>query len=121
MNAVTLIGDLVTEVEVRDLEEGKKVATFLLAVERGRAAGGAAGGADFVRIAAWNRQAEACARRLGRGDRVAVDGRLRSRSWEDADGKRRSAVEVVAKAVEFLPTDDERSRDTSKEEATVTR
>jgi len=116
MNAVTLIGDLVTEVEVRDLEEGK-VATFLLAVERG----GAAGGADFVRIAAWNRQAEACARRLGRGDRVAVDGRLRSRSWEDADGKRRSAVEVVAKAVEFLPTDDERSRETSKEEATVTR
>jgi len=50
-----------------------------------------------------------------------VDGRLRSRSWEDADGKRRSAVEVVAKAVEFLPTDDERSRETSKEEATVTR
>jgi single-stranded DNA-binding protein len=33
---------------------------------------------------------------------VAIDGKLRSRSWEDAEGKRRSAVEVVADRVQFL-------------------
>src|SRR5438067_12233546 len=102
---ITLLGDLATEVEVREVGEGRKVASFLLAVERS----GTAGGADFIRIAAWNRQAEACARRLGRGDRVAVDGRLRSRSWEDPDGKRRCAVEVVAKAVALFPPERDRS------------
>ena len=115
MNVVTLIGDLATEVDLRELDDGKKVATFLLAVDRT----GSAGGADFIRIAAWNRQAEACASHLGRGKRVAVDGRLRSRSWEEPDGKRRSAVEVVAKAVEFLPSQDDGPADAAVEEAAV--
>lgn len=115
MNVVTLLGDLATDVEVRELGDGKKVASFLLAVERS----GAAGGADFIRIAAWNRQAEACARRLGRGNRVAVDGRLRSRSCEDPDGKRRSAVEVVAKAIEFLASESDRSTEAARKEAAV--
>ena len=113
---ITLLGDLATEVEVREVGEGRKVASFLLAVERS----GTAGGADFIRIAAWNGQAEACARRLGRGDRVAVDGRLRGRSWEDPDGKRRSTVEVVAKAIEFVPSEGV-ARGKPREEAAVAR
>ena len=98
MNVVTLIGNLATDVEVRDLAEGRKVATFLLAVDRP----GAEAKADFVRITTWNKQAEVCGRFLTKGKRVAVDGKLRSRSWEDAEGKRRSAVEVVANSVQFL-------------------
>ena len=94
---VTLIGNLATEVELREVAGGKKVASFVLAVDR--ASGD--GGADFLRIAAWDRQGELCAEHLSTGSRVAVDGRLRSRSWEQ-DGKRRSAVEVVARRVEFL-------------------
>lgn len=97
MNVVTLIGNLATDVEVRDVGEDKKVASFLLAVDRP-----GQGGADFVRIAAWNRQAEVCGQFLAKGKRVAVDGRLRSRSWEEPDGKRRSAIEVVANRVQFL-------------------
>ena len=97
MNVVTLIGNLATDVELRELPGGKKVAGFLLAIDRG----GEGGGADFVRVCAWERQAELCAEHLGKGRRVAVDGRLRSSSWEE-DGKRRSAVEVVARRVEFL-------------------
>jgi single-strand DNA-binding protein len=97
MNVVTLIGNLASEVEVRDVGDGKKVASFLLAVDRGSADGGA----DFVRVSAWERQAELCGEYLSKGRRVAVDGRLRSHSWED-EGKRRSAVEVVARRVEFL-------------------
>ena len=98
MNVVTLIGNLATDVELREVAGGKKVAGFLLAVDRP----GPDGGADFLRIAAWERQAEACAQYLSKGKRVAVDGRLRSRSWEEPDGKRRSAVEVVANRVQFL-------------------
>jgi len=100
MNNVQLIGNLATEVELRDVtagdEQEKKVASFLLAIDRGSRAG-----ADFVWITAWDRQAELCAQYLGKGNRVAVDGRLRSRTWEQ-DGRRRDAVEVVARRVEFL-------------------
>ncbi len=97
MNSVDLIGNLATDVELRDVGEDKKVASFLLAVDRG----GRDGGADFVWVSAWDRQGELCAEYLGKGSRIAVDGRLKSRTWEQ-DGKRRDAVEVVARRVEFL-------------------
>ncbi len=97
MNVVTLIGNLATEVELREIEPGKRLASFVLAVDRASRDGGA----DFVNVSAWDRQAELCAEYLGKGRRIAVDGRLMSRSWEE-DGKRRSAVEVVARRVEFL-------------------
>ena len=92
-----LIGNLATGVELRDVTDEKKVASFLLAIDRGSKDGGA----DFVWISAWDRQAELCAQYLAKGGRVAVDGRLKSRTWEQ-DGNRRDAVEVVARRVEFL-------------------
>jgi single-strand DNA-binding protein len=97
MNVVTLIGNLATEVEMREVVPDKRVATFVLAVDRPSRDGGA----DFVTVSAWDRQGELCAEYLGKGRRVAIDGRLKSRSWEE-EGKRRSAVEVVARRVEFL-------------------
>jgi single-strand DNA-binding protein len=97
MNVVTLIGNVATDVDLRTVGDERKVASFLLAVDRPGDKG-----ADFVSVSVWNRQAEVCAQYLQKGRRVAVDGRLRSRSWEDADGKRRSAVEVSANSVEFL-------------------
>ena len=103
MNVVTLIGNLATDVEVREVGDDRTVASFLLAVDRP----GAEAQADFFRIAAWNRQAEVCDRFLSKGKRVAIDGRLRSRSWEDDEGKRRSAVEVVANSVQFLSPPDQ--------------
>ena len=98
MNAVQLIGNLATDVELKELAEGKRVVSFLLAVDRMSKDGGA----DFVRISVWDRQAELCNQFLHKGDRAAVEGRLRSRSWEAPDGTRRSAVEVSASRVEFL-------------------
>jgi single-strand DNA-binding protein len=95
MNSVSLIGNLATEVELREVGADRKVASFLLAVGRGR------DGADFVGVSAWDRQAELCRDYLGKGQRVGVEGRLRSRSWEE-DGKRRTVVEVVARRVDFL-------------------
>jgi len=97
VNTVMLIGNLASDVDVKDIGDDKKVANFLLAVDRP----GQDSGADFIRVSTWNRQAETCAEFLSKGARVAVDGRLRSRSWED-EGKRRSAIEVVANRVQFL-------------------
>jgi single-strand DNA-binding protein len=98
VNCVTLVGNLASDVEMKELAEERKLASFLLAVDRESADGGA----DFIRVVCWNRQAETCAEYLARGEQVAIDGRLRSRSWQDPDGKRRTAVEVVASRVQFL-------------------
>jgi len=101
VNVVTLIGNLATEVELREVGDGKRVASFLLAVDRRTKEGGA----DFIRVSAWDRQADACGQYLAKGRRVAIDGYLRSRSWED-QGKRRRDVEVVARSVQFLSPPD---------------
>jgi single-strand DNA-binding protein len=97
VNVVTLIGNLATDVELREVGPEKKVASFVLAIDRASRDGGA----DFVSVSAWDRQAELCAEYLGKGRRIAVDGRLRSRSWEE-EGKRRTRIEVVARRIEFL-------------------
>jgi len=96
MNTVSLIGNLATDVELRSVGEEKKVASFLLAVDRG-----GRDGADFIGVSVWDRQAELCAEYLARGRRVGVAGYLRSRSWEE-EGRRRRVVEVVAQRVDFL-------------------
>ena len=97
MNVVTLIGNLATDVELRDVGQDRQVATFVLAVDRP-----AKDEADFVRVSTWNKQAEVCAQYLAKGRKVGIDGRLRSSSWEDSDGNKRNAIEVVANRVEFL-------------------
>jgi single-strand DNA-binding protein len=114
VNVVTLIGNLATDVDLRELDGDRRVATFLLAVDRRTPDGKA----DFVRVSVWNKQAEICSQYLEKGKLVGVDGRLRSRSWEDEAGKRRSAVEVAAHQVEFLsPRDGSPSGDTPFQEA----
>jgi single-strand DNA-binding protein len=97
VNVVTLIGNLATDVDLREVGDGKKVASFLLAIDRPTT-----NEADFVRITVWERQAETCAAYLSKGRRVAVDGRLRSSSWDAPTGEKRRAVEVVANRVDFL-------------------
>jgi single-strand DNA-binding protein len=98
VNVVTLIGNLATDVELKEVSGGKRLATFVLAVDRPSKDGGA----DFVPVTVWERQAELCGQYLAKGRRVGLDGRLRSRSWSTEDGSRRSAIEVVANRVEFL-------------------
>ena len=97
MNNVSVIGNLATDVEVRDVGE-KQVSKFLLAVDRVSKDGGA----DFIGVSVWERQGELCAQYLGKGRRVGIEGYLRSHSWEDDQGKRRREVEIVARRIDFL-------------------
>jgi single-strand DNA-binding protein len=96
VNSVNLIGNLCSDVELKQLGDEKKVANFRVAVNRGKEAD-----ADFFRVTVWDRQADLCAEYLCKGRKVGIEGRLRSRSWED-DGQKRSIVEIVANRVEFL-------------------
>lgn len=99
MNTVILIGNLTTDVELREFGPEKHLATFRLAVDRG----GKESETDFFRISVWDRQAQLCADYLSKGRKIALEGRLRYSTWEE-EGKKRSKVEVVAYRVEFLST-----------------
>ena len=101
LNVVTLIGRLTADPDLRYSPEGVARARFTLAVDRPHAKDGQQQ-TDFVDIVAWRRLAEVVAEYTRKGSLVAVQGRLQIRSYEDRDGNRRKAAEVVADEVRFL-------------------
>ena len=101
LNRVILIGRLTKDPELRYTASGLAVAHFTLAVDR-RVSKDRERETDFIDIVVWQKQAENCANYLGKGRLVAVDGRLQIRSYDDNQGIRRKAAEVVAENVRFL-------------------
>lgn len=102
LNKIILIGRLVQDPELRYTPSGTAVTKFTLAVNRSRANKQGESEADFIDIVVWQKQAEVCANYLGKGRLVAVEGRLQIRSYDDSQGIRRKAAEVVANTVRFL-------------------
>lgn len=98
MNRVLLTGRLVRDPELRTTATGKTVTTFSIATHQ------YVGGkelSDFHSIVAWNRLAETCGKYLGKGQLVAIEGRMTTRSWE-TQGVRHWKTEIVAASVEML-------------------
>jgi len=102
LNRVILVGRLTRDPEMRYTPEGVAVTSFDLAVDRPYVTREGERGTDFLRIVTWRKLAEVCANNLVKGRLVAVDGHLRTRSFEGRDGVRRRATEVVADTVRFL-------------------
>ena len=102
MNHIVLIGRLTRDPELRYTPNGTAVTNFDLAVERPTANHQGEREADFIRIIAWQKQAELCANYLKKGRLVAVEGRLQIRNYETQDGQKRRVAEVVANFVQFL-------------------
>lgn len=102
MNKVILVGRLTQDPEMRYTQSGTPVASFTLAVNRRFANQQGEREADFINIVVWQKLAENCANYLNKGSQVAVEGRLQIRSYDDRQGIRRKAAEVVANEVEFL-------------------
>lgn len=57
--------------------------------------------ADYINIIAWRQTAEFVAKHFAKGQRVAIVGSIQTRSWEDNDGGKHKAVEIVADSVYF--------------------
>lgn len=110
MNSVVLIGRLTRDPELRTIPgSGTSVGSFTLAVDKGLSKQKKAEmeqknqpTADFIRVSVWGKQAESCAAYLGKGNLVAVNGRIQTRSYDDKDGNRVFTTDVVANGVEFL-------------------
>lgn len=102
MNAVSIIGRLTRDPELRYTPSGKPVCSFSLAVDRAGEKQGDEIGPGFFDVSVWEKQGENCAQYLVQGQQAAVQGRLTFRRWEAKDGTKRSAVEIVASHVTFL-------------------
>jgi single-strand DNA-binding protein len=105
MNLVAITGSLGRDVEMRTTQTGKQVANFSVAVSDGW---GENKRTEWINIVAWDKLAELCSNYLHKGSKVLVVGKYQSRQWEDKDGNKRTAVDVVARDIEFLsPKHDE--------------
>lgn len=102
MNRIILLGRLVRDPEVKVTATQKTVCTFRLAVDRPFASKNGQREADFIPIQTWNKTAELCGNWLGKGNRVLVEGRLQTRSYDGKDGNKHYMTEVIANRVEFI-------------------
>lgn len=100
MNRVLLTGRLTRDPETRSLASGKTVTTFTVATNDYRAGGEER--SEYHPIVTWDRLAEVTGQYLGKGQQVAVEGRLQTRTWDDEAGKRHWKTEIVASQVEML-------------------
>jgi single-strand DNA-binding protein len=98
LNKVMLIGNLTRDPEVRTTPQGANVATFSIATNLRwtNAAGEKQEKAEFHNIVAWRKLADICAQYLKRGMKIYVEGRLQTRSWDDAQGQKHWRTEVIA-------------------------
>ena len=102
LNKVILIGRLTREPELRYTGSGIPVANFSLAVDRPYTNQQGERETDFIRVVVWRKLAEVCAKNLGKGRLVAVEGRLQVNSYEAQDGSKRQTTDIIAENVRFL-------------------
>lgn len=102
MNSISIIGNLVRDNDLKQTQSGRSVLSNVLAINEGF---GDKQKTYFIPFVAWEKQAENAANYTGKGSKVAVNGKITSRSFEDKQGNKRTVVEVVAnpyQGIEFL-------------------
>jgi single-strand DNA-binding protein len=107
-NRVQLIGNLGANPEIRDLSSGKKVARFSIATTDSYKdkEGNQVKETQWHNIIAWNKSAEFCEKYLEKGKRIAVDGKLTNRNWEDSEGQKHYVTEIVVNEIMMLDKKD---------------
>ena len=97
MNTLTLLGRTTAQIELKQTQAGKSVVTFSLAVKRPFTKDVT----DFFNVTAWGKNAETIAKYVNKGNLIGIRGYLQNRSWEDKNGNKRYATEIVAEEVDF--------------------
>ncbi|MCC6626782.1 MAG: single-stranded DNA-binding protein [Chloroflexi bacterium] len=109
LNKVMIIGNVGRDPEMRYTPSGKPVANFSVAVNRNwrTPEGETREETEWFRIEAWDRLGETCNEYLKKGMRVYVEGRLRTREYDDRNGQKRTAVEIIANEMMMLDSRDQ--------------
>ena len=100
MNTWVGIGRLTRDPNVKYTQSGKAYASFTLAIARRKSADGNQQ-ADFIQCVAWEKTAEVISQYTGKGRKIAVEGRIQTRSYDAQDGNKRYVTEVVVQSMEF--------------------
>ena len=101
LNVVALMGRLVADPELRHTPNGVATCTFRIAVDRSFVRAGEERKADFIDIVVWRQTAEFVCKYFHKGSMIAVNGSIQTRNYEDKNGNKRTAFEVVAEGVHF--------------------
>ena len=97
LNKAILNGRLTKAPELKQTNNGKSVCSFTIAVDRSRDREKT----DFIPIVAWGKTAEFVNQWFGKGDLITIVGRIEVRNYEDKNGNKRTATEIIAEEVLF--------------------
>lgn len=98
MNNVSLVGRLTRDPEIKATNSGSSYARFSVAVDRR----GKDAGTDFINIVAFGKTSEFIERYFRKGQRIGINGRIQTGSYEGKDGKKVYTFDVIAENVEFV-------------------
>ena len=101
MNTAAILGRFAADPELKHTSSGVAVTSFTLAVDRNYAKPGQERQTDWIDVVAWRGTAEFICKYFAKGRMIAVSGFLQTRTWEDKQGSRRKATELVAREVHF--------------------
>ena len=102
LNNAIIVGRLTSNLEIKETESGKKVASITIAVPRSYKNVDGEYETDFIDVVLWDSIAENTAEYCMKGDCVGIKGRIQTSTYEAEDGSKRKVTEVVAERVSFL-------------------
>lgn len=105
LNKAMVIGNLTRDPEIKSLPSGVKVASFSVATNRvwKDKNGAKQESVDYHNIVVFGRQAEIVGQYMTKGSSILVEGRMQTRSWDDAAGVKKYRTEIVADRIQFGP------------------
>ena len=115
LNNVTLMGRLTADPELRMTTSGTSVTQFTVAVERDYVKSGEERQTDFINVVVWGKTADFVTTYFHKGDMIAVVGSIQVRNYEDKNGNKRYATEVIADKVSFCGGKKEKSTDAAEQ------
>ena len=101
INNAVIMGRLVADPELRTTASGNSVSSFTVAVDRNFVRQGEEKQADFIDVIAWRQTAEFICKYFRKGSMIAIQGHIQTRMYEDKNGNKRKAVELIADYVSF--------------------
>ena len=114
MNIVILIGNLVKDVELKATTSGKEVCSFTLAVQRNYKNADGKYDSDFINCIAYGKTAELVSKYTKKGDKISVEGKILTRSYEK-DGKKVYVTEILVSNIDFLAMRKETKQEVKEE------
>lgn len=107
LNKVILIGNLCVKPELKQTPSGVNVTSFAIGIQRKYKEQDGSYRSDFINVVAWRQTAEFICRYFGKGDAIVICGSLQTRSWQDQQGNKRYATEVIAEEAGFCGKKDQ--------------